>query len=101
MLRKVVLSKIAERKLEKLLYYLESNWSEKIKLNFVRKLEKRLLLVQQRPQAFVSSKIKNGLHKCVITRQTSMFYTFDENTIYILTFFDSRQDPESLQFELE
>ena len=97
----VVLSKTAEIKLDKLLTYLETNWSENVKLRFISKLENRLNVVRQKPEAFPKSEIKKGLYKCVITRQTSMYYTFDDEAIYILTVFDNRQDPNKLKEEVK
>ncbi|MEM9547485.1 MAG: type II toxin-antitoxin system RelE/ParE family toxin [Bacteroidota bacterium] len=100
MQRQVVLSKTAEIKLDNLLTHLKTNWSENVKLRFISKLEHRLNIVRQKPEAFPKSEIKKGLFKCVITRQTTMYYTFDENVIYILTFFDNRQDPSILKEEV-
>lgn len=99
--RKIVLSLTAEKKLDRLLMYLESTWSETIKLRFIDKLEDRMNIVGQKPEAFPKSNIKEDLHKCVITRQTSLYYTYDEHTIYILTVFDNRQDPTKLKEELK
>ena len=101
MQRQIVLSKTAQSKLDKLFIYLETNWSEKVKLRFITKLEQRLQIVKQQPEAFPKSEIKEGLHKCVITRQTTMFYTFDEKKIYLLTIFDNRQDPDKLKDEVK
>jgi len=70
-------------------------------LRFISKLEHRLNIVRQKPEAFPKSEIKKGLYKCVITRQTTMDYTFDENVIYILTIFDNRQDPSKLKEEVK
>lgn len=54
-----------------------------------------------KPEVFPKSNIKSGLYKCVITRQTTMYYTFNEKSIYVLTIFDSRQDPEKLKDEVK
>lgn len=55
--RKVVLSKTAEKQLNKLLDYLESEWSTKVKLKFLSKLENTLQIVVNDPMAFPESKI--------------------------------------------
>ena len=46
-MRKVILSKRASHKLEKLLEYLESEWSLKVKNDFIVKLDKSLLQIQK------------------------------------------------------
>ena len=101
MTRQVILSQTAAKKIDNLLTYLETNWSENVKLKFISKLEYRISIVRQKPEAFPKSKIKKGLHKCVITRQTTIYYTFDEKSINILTIFDNRQSPDKLIEELE
>jgi len=101
MSRQIVLTKTAEKRLDDLLEYLEKNWSLKVKLNFISKLEKRFEVLKKNPEVFPNSNIKKGLHKCVVTRQTTVYYTFDNAKIYILTVFDNRQDPKKLVKEIE
>lgn len=100
MKRQIVLTKTAEQKLNKLFNYLEKNWSQKVKLRFIYKLEQSLNIIRQNPKAFPISEIKKGLHKCIVTRQTTIYFTFDEENIYFLTVFDNRQDPDKLQDEI-
>lgn len=61
--------------------YLETDWSEKLRQN---------------PKACAQSKIRKGFYKCVITKQTTVYYTFDSDMIYLLMLFDNRQDPKIL-----
>ena len=95
------MTKIAEKRLNALLKYLEISWSKKVKNKFVSTLEKRLEIVKENPEAFSSSSIKMGLHKCVITKQITVYYTFNEEYIFVLTVFDNRQDPEKLKYDLK
>ena len=101
MKRQIVLTKTAQRRLKELLEHLEKEWSTKVKRNFISKFENRLEIVKTNPQAFPESEIKKGLHKCVITRQTSLYFTFDSSKIYVLTVFDSRQDSNKLVQDLK
>ena len=99
--RKVILSKIASRKLDVLFDYLQSNWSQSVKTNFIKRLDKRLVQINDNPESFpISDKVK-GLHKCVITKQTSLYYLFDNHTINIITVFFSKQNPDGLSKEIE
>ena len=43
---------------------------------------------------------KKGLRRCVITKQTTLFYRFNSKTIVIVTLFDTRQNPNLLQKDL-
>jgi plasmid stabilization system protein ParE len=98
--RKVIISKTAEKRLEELFKYLLENWSQKIKLNFIKKLDDKIRLIKQHPEAFPESEKEKGLRKCVITRHTTMFYRFNSKQISIITFFDTRQNPKKLKEDL-
>lgn len=98
--RIIKLSKRTKIKLEKLLEYLDINWSEKVKKEFVKKLDHSLSILQQNPDSFQKSDIISGLHKCVITKQTTIYYRYDNKNIYIVTLFDNRQNPKKLKKEI-
>jgi len=66
--RKVIISRTAERKLEKLFNYLIKNWSLKVKSDFIKKLDKKIELIKTHPEGFPESKKAKGLRKCVITK---------------------------------
>jgi plasmid stabilization system protein ParE len=68
MKRKVKLTNTAKSQLKNLLEYLEEAWPEKVKRNFVKKLDKRIEMVSSNPNLFPRSFIKEGLHKCVVTK---------------------------------
>jgi len=99
MIRKVKLSKRAEKKLGNLLEYLEITWSEKVKKDFIKKLDKSLDNIKKNPDIFSQTDTIKGLHKYIVTKQTTLFYKYDDNAIYIVTLFDNRQDPKKLIIE--
>jgi plasmid stabilization system protein ParE len=98
-MRQIKLSKRASQKLEKLLEYLELEWSLKVKNDFIKKLDKSLKRIQKFPESCQQSVFIMGLHMLVITKQTSLFYRFDSKTITIVTLFDNRMDPKKLKKE--
>jgi plasmid stabilization system protein ParE len=100
MSRKVDISKTAQKKLDNLFNYLIENWSTKVKNEFVQKLDNSIKTIKNQPEAFPESTLRNGLRKCVITKQTTMFYRFNSSRVFIVTIFDSRQNPEKLNEEL-
>lgn len=83
-----------------LLKYLEEEWSKKIKNEFIKKLDKIFHQIIINPQNFPQSNKQKGIHKCVITKQTTIYYKYDDKAIYVITLFDNRQDPEKLEKEL-
>jgi plasmid stabilization system protein ParE len=100
MSREIRFSKRAAIKLENLLNFLEKEWSIKVKNDFILKLNRTLSNIQQFPESFPESLSKKGLRKCVITKQPTIIYKNNRNTINIVTFFDNRQNPDALNKEL-
>lgn len=91
---------MAEKKLDALLEYLLETWSQKVKKEFVKKLDRSIIIIQASPEIFPQSKKQKGLHKCVVTKQTTIFYRFYSERINILTVFDTRQNPKQLNKEI-
>lgn len=100
MIRDIIISKTAKRKIEKLFEYLVKNWNLKVKSDFAKKLNRSIKIIQLNPEVFPASNIKKGLHKCVITKQTTLFYRFNSKKIIIVTIFDTRQNPNNLYKDL-
>jgi plasmid stabilization system protein ParE len=100
-MRTVKLSERASVKLEKLLVYLETEWSYKVKSDFVKKLDKAVKRIQKYPESCQQTEFIKGLHKLVVTKQTSIYYRFDSKNIYIVTIFDNRMEPNKLKNEIE
>ena len=100
MKREVKLSSLAEKKLDSLLEYLLETWSQKVKNNFIKKLDKSIMVIQTNPESFPQSEIQVGLYKCVVTKQTTLYYRFNSQRINIITIFDTRQSPNKLNKEI-
>ncbi len=57
-------------------------------------------MIREQPESFPSSDKIKGLRKCVITKQTTLFYKFDKKQIKIVTIFDTRQNPKKLKSDI-
>ncbi len=101
MSRKIVLSKRASKNLEKLLEYLQTKWSKRVKDNFIKKLDRSLQILKDKPDSSPKSDIVKGLCRCVVTKQTTVFYKFDSKNLYVVTIFDTRQNPDKLKKEIK
>ena len=99
-MRTIKLSKRASKKLTKLLEYLETEWSYKVKSDFIKKLDNALKQIQKYPKSCKQTNFVKGLHMLVVTKQTSVFYRFDSKKITIVTFFDNRMNPKKLKKEI-
>ena len=90
----VVFSKRSKNSLSKLLHYLEQEWSLKVKNEFIKKLDRCVLQISKHPESCPVSKDFSGLYKCVVTKQTTLYYRIKEKEIQVIAFFDNRQDPK-------
>jgi plasmid stabilization system protein ParE len=72
--------------------YLLENWSERVRDNFIKKLRKSVALIQVMPLAYPVSARKTTLRRCVITPQTSLYYTIKGETVIIVSVLDNRMN---------
>jgi plasmid stabilization system protein ParE len=93
---KVIWSAEAVENLEKIITYLEANWTEKEIRKFVKKLEKQITVIKSQPHSFPKSQFIEA-RKSVLSEQTTIFYKVYADAIYIVTMFDNRQNPENLK----
>ena len=80
---------------------METEWSTKVKIEFIQKLDSVLNQIKKYPESCQKSDIVKGLHKLVVTKQTSLYYKFDSKNIYVVTIFDNRMGPKKLKKELK
>ena len=93
---KVVWSEEAVENLQKIIQFLEENWSEKEIRKFAMKLEKQISIIKSQPHTF--PKANNfDVRRSVLSKQTSIYYNVHQDTLRIVTIFDNRQDPKKLK----
>jgi len=100
---KVFLSKLAENKLLKLSDFLLENWSLKVKNDFIEKLTSKINQISEQPESCPQSSEFKGLFKCVVTKQTTLYYriNLDRKEIEIITVFDTRQNLDKLEKDIK
>jgi plasmid stabilization system protein ParE len=98
----VFLSELAATKLEELTEYLLSKWGYKVKNEYLVKLTKKIAQIELQPESCPKSNELGGIYKCVLTKQNTFYYrvNFQIKEIEIITFFDTRQDPDRLKKQL-
>lgn len=100
MVRDVIFSRIAKEKLVALLEYLESRWSVRVRDEFISKFDKCIYIIQNEPDVFPASDLDKKQHRCVVTKQTTIYYRFNAKQIRITTLFDTRQHPNKINKDL-
>lgn len=100
---KVFLSELAEIKLLKLNDFLLENWNLKVRNDFINKLTSKIEQISHQPLSCPESSIYKRLFKCVVTKQTTLYYrlNIDKKEIEIITVFDTRQNPEVLDKDIK
>lgn len=100
---KVFLSESAESKLLKLNEYLLVKWNLKVRNDFIKKLTSKIEQISNQPESCPESYLFKGLFKCVVTKQTTFYYRvhFDKKEIEIISFFDTRQNPDQLEKDIK
>lgn len=77
--------------------YLDEYWTYKELIKFISKTELIIKTIEKNPRIYPESEIFKGIRKAHIDKNNSMFYEIEESKIYLLTFFDNRQNPNKLR----
>jgi plasmid stabilization system protein ParE len=96
MKREVVITPRAKIEIQNVFDYLESKWNEKTKKKFSNKIKSILNLIGENPELFPVSNINRKIRKAVISKQSTLFYHFNNKHIIVLSVFDTRQNPTKI-----
>lgn len=95
-MRRVVITDRAKFNIKNLLDYLEISWNVKVREKYADKLFKSMKILQGNPEVFPVAKHSKKIRKCVISKQSTLYYSFNQSTIVILSLFDTRQNPDKI-----
>ncbi|MVN19940.1 type II toxin-antitoxin system RelE/ParE family toxin [Mucilaginibacter arboris] len=90
-------SEEARVQFELIIDFLYYRWTEKEAKDFILKTEAVINVILNQPYLYPASN-HNQIRKAVITKQTSVFYLMRNKEIYLITFWDNRQNPEQNPF---
>lgn len=71
--------------------YLENHWSEKEVFNFINEIDYSLNLLAKENVLFIKSDYSN-VYKMVIKKQITLYYSIENEIIYLLRFWNNYQD---------
>jgi plasmid stabilization system protein ParE len=94
----VLWSNEAELTFENNLKYLERAWNTKTILEFIDRVDDILKKISSNPKLFPHYRKKDNIHKCVITRQITVYYKINKSSITLLTFWNTYQDDNQPKF---
>ena len=96
--KRIIWAPSAEKDFAGILEYLSTNWNDKVANHFINRLDAFLHLIENNPGLFPVIHKDLKIRKCVITRQNTLFYRKLAGVIEIIRIFDTRQDPDKLEF---
>lgn len=86
----IIVKKRFTNKVQKVLAYLEKEWSHKVAADFLIKIDRRFALLTKQPTiGKPSSKIKK-IRGLLITRHNKLYYTIEDEKVIILNMYDTR-----------
>lgn len=97
-MREVVITDIATEDIENISRFLQNNYSNKVKLDFLVRLSEKLLLIEKMPFMYPVSPNNSRVRRCVIHKNAVCFYEVDNEKIYILSIADTRVDSKGSRF---
>ncbi len=95
--KKVVWTELAASDYEKVLEYLDGNWSTKIVKEFVATTAEAIDLISQFPKMFMIINRGKRIRRCVLTKHNSLYYKDKRFQIEILRMTDNRTNPKNLK----
>lgn len=94
----IIWSEEAENTFENNLEYLERDWNTTTILAFIDRVDDVLMKISSNPKLFPHYKKQVNIHKCVITRQITVYYKVESSSITLLTFWNTFQDDKKPKF---
>ncbi len=95
---KITWSKQADKKFDKIISYLLSEWGEMTTQYLIRRVYHLLDVLSEYPKLGTIENKEKEIRGFLIAKQITLFYRVKGHTIILLDFFDNRQNPEKKRF---
>ncbi len=95
---KIIWSKRADKKFDNIIDYLNESFGESVTKSFVRKVYDFLDILSEFPELGSIENKERGIRGFTIVKNINVFYRIENKTIYLLDFFDNRQNPKKKTF---
>ncbi len=89
---KIVLNKRADRKIDKTLEYLNSEWSGKIAGEFIENLFNTIELLSSFPESGIVVDKEKKIRGFLLTKQIKIYYRAEKDKLIVLNLIDTRQE---------
>ena len=94
----VIWSAKAKNTFYSVIEYLNENWTKKEIIQFIQRTLITINAISKNPGIFPASTKNKEVRRAIVDKNNSFYYRIDDNNqkIFLLTFFDCRQDPKKL-----
>ena len=94
MARKIVWTKRASKKFNKIIEHLENEWGRAVPENFVKRTYGIIELISDQPELGSLENKERNIRGLLLTRHNRLFYRVTSSNIILLNFFDTRSGPK-------
>jgi plasmid stabilization system protein ParE len=94
---RVAISLRAEINLDEIVLYLETEWSIKVKEDFLALLDKKIKFISENPWMYQIHSKRKSIRRCVIGHHNIPYYRILTDEIEIITIQDGRKNPKKLR----
>ncbi len=98
MAKKIIWTKRANSKFNKIIDYLEQEWGPRVTQNFVRKTYAIIDLISDQPDLGTLENQERKIRGFLLTKHNRLFYRVTDKEIILLNFFDTRSGPKRKRF---
>lgn len=98
MAKKIVWTKRANSKFNKIIDYLEQEWGHSVTQNFVTKTYDIIELISDQSDLGTLENSEKSIRGFLLTKHNRLFYRVTENEIVLLNFFDTRSGSKRKRF---
>lgn len=99
MIYNVIWTEFAKQNLSDIILYYSKNGFNSIANNIKKRIIASISLLENNPNIGKQKIILNKEYKFIVSGLYKIIYRVQENSIYIITIFDSRRDPNQIIFE--
>jgi plasmid stabilization system protein ParE len=98
MAKKIIWTKTANHKFNKIIDYLEQEWGPMVTQNFVGKTYDIIDLISEQPDLGTLENQEKEIRGFLLTKHNRLFYRVTDTEIVLLNFFDTRSGPKRKRF---
>ncbi|HZV71430.1 MAG TPA: type II toxin-antitoxin system RelE/ParE family toxin [Saprospiraceae bacterium] len=98
MARKIIWTNRANHRLNRVVAYLESEWGDKVTMEFVNQPFAIVEIISDQPEIGTLENKEKNIRGFLLSKHNRLFYRITEDELIILNIFDTRSGPGKKKF---